>query len=1174
MKRVFQHPPEPQTGKRYWRSLGELSDTPEFRGWLEREFPSGAAQLQGDEWSRRGFLKLMGASMALAGFGLTSCRRPEAHLVPFTKSVEWAIPGKALFYATAMPRRTGAIPLVVTTHDGRPTKVDGNPLHPASGGATDVFAQASILDLYDPARSKRFVEKGEKDEKGKKVENFEPRDRAYFEKYLAELRTKIAADGGAGLAFLVEEVHSPTRERLRAELVKAYPRMRWCVYDPLLTEAQSFATQLSFGDNVRLVPRFDRADVVVALDSDFLDCGEGDLAAVRAFSSRRRVSAAKDTMNRLYVVENRFTLTGAMADHRLRCPASQIPAFTRALAGKIAAATKDQGLASTIATLAEPAHAMKFDDQWLTECANDLMAKPGASLVLAGSHQPVVVQLMAYAINSALKNVGATLILREFVRAPKTNSILMLANEINGGRIKQLFILGGDPVYNAPKGLTIDRESHAPVDWPDLQKKVPDVVRLGYYEDATSELSRWHVPAAHYLEAWGDALTTDGAYLAVQPMILPLFGGMSEIELMNALLGGPKIEGPELVQETFRASAPPGEFGAAWSQLLRDGFASHMALKEKPPTFNSNNAGGVAHTLWATPANPTLDTPEIVLTRSYAIDDGRYINNGWLQELPDPVTKLTWDNAALMSPVLAKHLGVKNGDLINIAVTETTKDANKNPIRRELVIAALISPGHADNSISISLGYGRKKTGPVGEESGFNGFLLRTSSNPHYIAVDGKTVEAISVTTSPTPKPTGSPTPAASASPTPTPNPTTPPPQLHTLGTYALSITQDHWSIEGRGLVREATVEKYREDPEFVKKIAGDDHLPPKLPSLYSHPPLTAEQQWGMTVDLNVCTGCSACIVACQSENNIPIVGKLQVSHGRAMHWLRLDRYYASEKPFNQDRGEYPENPEMVHEPMMCQHCENAPCETVCPVNATVHSEDGLNVMAYNRCIGTRYCANNCPFKVRRFNYFDYNQRPIGKKKIGPLSVYQEYLGPLTEKGAPDTVKLQKNPNVTVRMRGVMEKCTYCVQRIEEAKISAKVRAGASDKTRIPRDSFTTACAQACPTDAIVFGDVKDPESRVSKMKMQDRNYRLLEYLNVSTRTSYLARIRNPNLKMPDAHRIGVASLDAGPAHAEGGTHDTTAERHKPREPHDFNQHEHAAATPSAAPSPSVEEQH
>jgi MoCo/4Fe-4S cofactor protein with predicted Tat translocation signal len=1152
MKRVFEHPPEKLTGKRYWRSLDEFSDTPEFRSWLETEFPAGAAQMEGDEWSRRGFLKLMGASMALAGFGLTSCRRPEAHLVPFTKSVEWTIPGKALYYATAMPRRTGAIPLIAATVDGRPIKIEGNPFHPASGGATDAFAQASLLDLYDPARSKRFVEKGEKDgdEKGKKVPSFEARDRAAFEKYLADLRTKIAADGGAGLAFLVEEVHSPTRERLRAELVKAFPKMRWCVYDPLLTEAQAFATQLSFGDNARLIPRFERADVVLALDSDFLDCGEGDLAGIRAFTSRRRVGEAKDAMNRLYVVENRFTLTGAMADHRMRCPASQIPAFTRALAGKIALATKDQGLASTIATLTEPVNAMPFDDAWITECANDLMAKPGAGLVLAGAHQPVVVQLMVYAINAALKNVGTTLLIREFVRAPKTNSILQLAGEINSGRIKQLFILGGDPVYNAPKGITIDKDLKAPVDWPDLQKKVPDVVRLGYYEDASSELSKWHVPAAHYLESWSDALTNDGAYVAIQPMILPLFGGMSELDLINAVLGRPKVEGPELVQETFRASAPPGDFETAWSGLLRDGFATHIPLKEKPPTFNANNAGGVAHTLWATAPNPTLDAPEIVLTRSYNVDDGRYINNGWLQELPDPITKLTWDNAALISPAMAKHLGVDNGDLINVAITETTKDAQQKNIRRELVIAALISPGHADNSISISLGYGRKKTGPVGEEAGFNGFLLRNSSNPHFIAVDSKTVESITVTTAATPAAANK-----SSSPTPAPSATaTPKVQAHTLGAYQLAVTQDHWSIEGRGLVREATIDHYREDPEFVKKIAGDEELPHKLPSIYSHPPLNSEQQWGMSVDLNVCTGCSACVIACQAENNIPIVGKLQVSHGRSMHWLRLDRYYASEKPFNQDRGEYPENPEIVHEPMMCQHCENAPCETVCPVNATVHSEDGLNVMAYNRCIGTRYCANNCPFKVRRFNFFDYNQRPIGKKKIGPLSVYQEYIAPFTEKGAPDTTKLQKNPNVTVRMRGVMEKCTYCVQRIEEAKIAAHVKAGASDKTRIPRDSFTSACAQACPTEAIVFGDIKDPESKVSKIKMQDRNYRLLEYLNVNTRTSYLARIRNPNPKMPDAGRIAVASL--GHEGPEGPD----------KAKHDFHQHDKGALNPKEKP--------
>ena len=1123
MKRILEHPVEAPTGKRYWRSLGELSDTPEFRGWLEKEFPAGAAQMEGDEWSRRGFLKLMGASMALAGLGLNSCRRPEAHLLPFSKSVEWAIPGKPLFYATSMPRRTGAIPLVVGTVDGRPIKIEGNPLHPASGGATDAFAQASILDLYDPARSQRFVEFVEKDERGQKVRKAQASDRGAFEKYLAELVPKIGADGGASTAFLVEETLSPTRERLRGELEKRFPRIRWCQYDALLSEAQNFGTQIGFGDNSRLVPRFDRADVILALDSDFLDCGEGDIGSSRAFASRRRVAAAKDTMNRLYVVENRYSLTGAMADHRLRVPASQIPAFAQALAGKIAATTQDASLGSVIATLTAPAGEMQFDDRWLTECANDLIGKSGASLVIAGPHQPVVVQLMVYGINAALKNIGQTVLVREFPRNSRTNSILQLASEINAGRIKQLFIFGGDPVYNAPCGLAEDRTTKQSLNWADLQTKVQDVVRVGYFEDATSGLSRWHVPATHYLETWGDALTSEGGYVAIQPMILPLFGGISELELLNGLLGGPKLEGPELVQETFRATGPPGDFGQAWAQLLRDGFTSHIPSRDKPPTFNANAAGGVAHTLWSSAPAPTADSPEIVLVRDYSVDDGRYINNGWLQEMPDPVTKLTWDNAALMSPGYAKHIGVETGDLVEITVTETGLDANQKPMQRQLVIAALIEPGHVDNSVTVALGYGRKNTGPAGEESGFNGYLLRTSSNPHFIVADGKTVKGVKV---------------AKAG-----------------GKYALAMTQEHWSIEGRGLVREATLDRYREDNEFAKKIAGDEELPAKLPTLYSHPPLNAPQQWGMSVDLNVCTGCSACVIACQAENNIPIVGKLQVSHGRSMHWMRIDRYYASSKGFDQDRGEFPENPEIVHEPMMCQHCENAPCETVCPVNATVHSEDGLNVMAYNRCIGTRYCANNCPFKVRRFNFFDYNQRPIGKKKIaGAFSVYQEYLGPLTKKGAPDTVKMQKNPNVTVRMRGVMEKCTYCVQRIEEAKIAAHVKAGASDQTRIPRDSFTSACAQACPSEAIVFGDVKDPESRVSKMKAQDRNYRLLEYLNVKTRTSYLARIRNPNMKMPDAHYVGVASPGTA-AHGENG-----------EGKHDFNDHNKGVLNPGEHP--------
>src|SRR5213596_1086443 len=1093
MKRIFHHPLEPSNGTKYWRSIGELSDTPEFRQWLEHEFPPGAAELNGDEWSRRDFVKLMAASMALAGVGLTSCRRPELHLVPFTKNVEWTIPGKFLYYATAMPRRTGAIPLIATTVHGRPIKLEGNPLHPASGGTTDTFVQASILDLYDPTRSKRFVQKGKAS------------TREEFEKFIGEFGKTILNDQGRGLAFLVEQTNSPTRERLRAELEKKFPGMRWCVYEPRLGQEANVAMQTAFGPNARVLPKLDRADVILALDSDFLDCGQGDLETVRSFTSRRRVSASKDSMNRLYVVEHRFILTGAMADHRLRCPASQIPAFAHALATKIQAGTNDSGLGSLLGNFQGASNT--FDQQWIDGAAADLMAKPGASVVLAGPTQPLAVQMLVYAINAALKNVGQTLTVRQVRRNPKTIDIAQLATEINEGRVKQLFIFGGDPVYNAPRGLVEDLQTKEPLDWAELQKKVPNILRLGYHEDATTALSQWHVPLAHYLESWGDALTSSGDYLSIQPMILPLFGGLSEIELLNALLGGPKTEGPELVQETFRSTNPPGDFQTAWSRFLHDGFAAHVQPRDRSSSFNANAGGLQNQSSWTLPPAPTQDSPEIVLTASYSMDDGRYANNGWLQELPDPITKLTWDNAALISPAYAKKLGVLTGDLIQIAINE--KSAGGQSVKRELVIAALVSPGHANNSVSIPLGYGRKmpefdglpyaggalKERPgIAEQSGFNGYFLRTAANPHFVAAGGRGVESVQVT--------------------------------KVDRTYPFSITQEQFSIEGRGLVREATLEGYRANSEFAKKIPGEEELPHPPPTIYTHPPLKAPQQWGMSIDLNVCTGCSACVIACQAENNIPVVGKLQVSHGRIMHWLRIDRYYASRKPYSQDRGEWPENPEIVHQPMPCQHCENAPCETVCPVNATVHSEDGLNVMAYNRCVGTRFCANNCPFKVRRFNFFDYNQRPVGKQKIaGQFSIYKEYFAPFTDKGAPDTIKLSKNPNVTVRMRGVMEKCTFCVQRIEEAKIAAHVRAGASSADiRIPRDSFTTACAQACPNEAIVFGNIRDPESKVSKMKLQDRNYRLLQYLNVNTRVSYLARIRNPNPKMPDARKIGIAS--------------------------------------------------
>ncbi|MEA3187036.1 MAG: hypothetical protein QOD99_866, partial [Chthoniobacter sp.] len=879
------------------------------------------------------------ASTALAGVGLAGCRRPELHLVPFTKSAEWAIPGKPLFYATSMPTRRGYIPLVATTHDGRPTKLEGNPLHPINDGhgGTDAFAQASVLDLYDPDRSRFFVETGNQVEPKK------------FEQFLDQLIAEAKANTGEGLAFLVEEDNSPTRERMRSEIEKRFPLARWAVYEPLGADETSQAANVAYGPGLKVTHAFEAADVILALDSDFLGCEDGNVAAIKAFSARRRVEKAGDKMNRLYVVENRYTITGGMADHRLRCAASQIGAFALALAERIAGVTNDQSLTKFYGSLPKPQVAGKFTEGWIEGVADDLLASKGASLVLAGSRQPVSVQLLVSAINSALGNLGKTVMGQQTFTRPAM-SISELAKEITDKKVSTLFIVGGNPVYNAPADL----------EWANLQQSVPTVVRLALHEDETSRKAHWHVPRAHYLETWGDGRSSDGSYVSVQPMILPLYGGWSELDLLARLCGKPKPTGPELVQETFKQTAKAGDFDAAWNKFLHDGFVADSNGGQRGLFFMESGATAYVTENANLPAAGGGDVMEVVFTADAKLDDGRYNNNGWLQEAPDPITKLTWDNAALISPATAKKLGVKNheaaGDIIEIAIEN-----------RKIEAPILIAPGHADNSISIALGYGRTVTGRVGTGSGVNAYPLRTTAAPYFAFAKVKATGKRGV----------------------------------------LAITQDHWSMEGRALVREGTVEHYEKNPEFAQKMGMDAELPEGgNPSLYSHPQsFEGPHQWGMAIDLNTCLGCNACVVACQAENNTPIVGKEQVINGREMHWIRMDRYFASTDESDPD-------PEMVTQPMMCQQCENAPCETVCPVNATVHSEEGLNVMAYNRCIGTRYCANNCPFKVRRFNFFNYNERPITPVKI-PLfgNVSGLKLGPLTEKSTPDTIKMQKNPN-------------------------------------------------------------------------------------------------------------------------------------------------------------------
>jgi molybdopterin-containing oxidoreductase family iron-sulfur binding subunit len=1042
-KRVFNHPTEQAGGRKYWRSLGQLADTPEFRGWLEREFPQGASEMQGGEVSRRSFLQLMTASAALAGLSLTACRRPEKHLVPFTRGVEWSIPGKALFYATAMPLRGVYSALVATTHDGRPTKIEGNPLQPVSGGATGLHEQSSILDLYDPDRARVFRHRGE------------AKTAVEFEKALDELISK--AGDGSGLAFLLEENNSPTRERLRGEIAKKLPKATWAVYEPL-----AGATADVLGAGVVAKADFAKADVILSLDCDFLG-QDGDTADARAFARRRKIDGG-NVMNRLYVVENRYTVTGGMADHRLRLPASQVGTFLLAIASELAS-----GDAALKKIVDGAPKAPAIASAWAKECAADLLAHKGKSLVVVGPRQRPAIQALALAVNAALGNLGKTV--TGVPAAPPAATIAEVARQLGDKTLKTLVIIGGNPAYNAPADLGFTA----------LAKNAETIVRVGYYEDETAPLATWHAPLAHYLEAWGDGLAADGSYVSVQPVILPLFGAWSELDVLAKFAGQPKPTGPELVQETYRQRVKPNDFATAWPRFLHDGFVAGEKAATLPLTLN---ADGVAKLVAEGLLLPAADAEsfEVVLAADYSVLDGRYANNGWCQEFPDPITKLTWDNAAQISPKSAKALGLDNGDIIEITVGGA-----------KMEIPAIIAPGHADNSLTIPLGYGRTAAGRVGTvaqttenyvfgddmiSGGFDAYPLTTSAEP-YLRVGAK-VRAVG-------------------------------------RNYRLAITQEHGSLEGRGadLVREVTKQQadtLPQHPDLVKKMGMDSHIPENR-SLYSHPPLDDIHQWGMTVDLNACVGCGTCMVACQAENNIPIVGKRQVIDGREMHWIRCDRYFASGP---NEQGKYDQDvdePEMVSQPMMCQHCENAPCETVCPVNATVHSEDGLNVMAYNRCIGTRYCANNCPFKVRRFNFFDYNQRALDKLRTWNL---------VNEKGMEETLKMSKNPNVTVRMRGVMEKCTFCVQRIQEAKIAAKAKGRDSADVRIPADAFTVACAQACPTEAIVFGDKSNPESSVAKIWSGPRAYELLKYLNVGSRVLYLARVRNPNPKMPGAEKVAA----------------------------------------------------
>jgi MoCo/4Fe-4S cofactor protein with predicted Tat translocation signal len=1148
-------------GREFWQSLEELAQTEEFDELLHREFPQHASEWD-EGTDRRTFLKLMGASLALAGLAGCSYQPPET-IVPYVRQPEEMVPGKPLYFATAMPFTGGAAPLLVRSYMGRPTKIEGNDLHPASSGAADVFSQAAILGLYDPDRSETIINRGEV--------------RTYTA-FLGELATALEgqrAKQGAGLRFLTEPVTSPTLAAQLREILTRLPGARWYQWEPAGGNNGALGTRQALGDFATPIYNFAAADRVLALDSNFLECGPGALRYARDFAARRRVTDG-DTreISRLYAVETTPTNTGFFADHRLAVRPSRFADYVRGIASSVGV------------TGGALAGGSAVTDDETAAIAADLKAHAGACLVIAGDEQPPEIHALAHAMNAALGGVGKTVTYVEPVEenpVDQLNDLRSLVSEIDTGAVEILVIVGGNPVYTTPADLKLD----------DVRmKKVGLAVHLSLYDDETSDLCHWHIPETHFLETWGDTRAFDGTVTIQQPLITPLYNGKSAYELLAAFTANPDRRSYDIVREhwmnegraalmsaatanasgassavtnggnaanatggnaagngataggaagngaagaaggvtqsasaggaqpaagggaqsnastqagggaavakTGKTTASP-EFERAWRKALNDGFVPNSARKVRnipagadataAPEGGAQGGGAAAAVVAAQPGGAAVAGGgaqpggaqtggagagqfEIVFRTDPSVYDGRFANNGWLQELPKPLTKLTWDNVAIVSPATAERLGV--GEAPDGAVAwDSPKRVNRltakgGEIRAEVLrltfkgrttkqgelVPVFILPGQPDDVVTVHLGYGRWRSGRVGGNEregkrGFNAYALRTSDA--LWSGQGLTVEL-------------------------------------TGEDYPLASTQIHFRMEGRDIVRHGTFARWTRDPELAPprehteppQPAGENREPAGGETLY--PPYDYSEheemgrrgyRWGMSIDTSTCVGCNACIVACQAENNIPVVGKEQVARSREMHWLRVDAYFrgAVEKP----SGVY-------FMPVPCMHCENAPCEPVCPVHATVHSAEGINDMVYNRCVGTRYCSNNCPYKVRRFNFL----------------LFQDWDTP--------SLKMMRNPEVSVRSRGVMEKCTYCIQRIEYAKIESE-----KEGRKVRDGEIKTACQATCPTEAIVFGDLNDPTSRVAKLQAQKRNYGLLADLNTRPRTTYLASVRNPN---------------------------------------------------------------
>jgi MoCo/4Fe-4S cofactor protein with predicted Tat translocation signal len=972
-----------KSGPEYWRSLEELAGSPDFQEALHREFPRGASEWV-DSVSRRGFLRVMGASMALAG--MTGCvRLPLEPIVPYVRQPEDAIPGRPMFYATAVTLGGYANPILVESHLGRPTKIEGNAQHPASLGGTDIFAQASILGLYDPDRSQSVVSMG---------------DQRSWQSFLTAIHGPLSAQKalkGAGIRILTPTISSPTLADQLRNFLKIYPQAKWHVYEPVNRDNVLEGAKLAFGQPVETRYDFEKADVIVSLDADFLYAGfPGNVRYIRDFAKRRDPDGK---MNRLYVIESTMTTTGAKADHRLPVRAAGIEAFARGLLLGVAPNNQNAG----------------HDPQYRF-IPDDLLAHRGAAIVVAGDHQSPLAHALVHAVNAALGNVGKTVVYTDPVDANPVNqaeSIKELATDMQAGKVDLLVILGGNPAYDAPAELS----------FAELLKgnKVPLRVHYGLYQDETAELCHWHVNATHELESWGDARAYDGTVGIIQPLIAPLYNGKSALEFVALLSGQSDASGYDLTRAYWQKQHTGADFEQFWRKSLHDGWVENTALAPKDPHVNLKDISSQTKT------NP--NAIEFNIRRDPTIYDGQFSNNGWLQELPKPMSKLVWDNAVLIGPKMAERLQIKVEDIVELELNG-----------KKITGPVWVQAGHPDNSVTVTLGYGRTRAGRVGTAQGFSAYALRTSAAP-WIASGV---------------------------------------QIRKTGeTYKLSSTQGYQSMDTpdgghRPLVRETSLEEYHKNPDFAHEEEAEPA--PGLTLYKPYPYKEEDYAWGMAIDLNKCVGCNNCMVACQSENNIAVVGKEQAVIGRHMHWIRVDAYYQGDR----------DNPKAFFQPVPCMQCENAPCEVVCPVGATNHSSEGLNDMVYNRCVGTRYCSNNCPYKVRRFNFL----------------LFQDWT--------TEQYKMMRNPDVSVRSRGVMEKCTYCVQRINERRIDAE-REDRKINDAAHEGELQTACQQSCPAEAIVFGNINDPNSRVSKLKAHARNYSLLGELNTRPRTTYLAEVSNPN---------------------------------------------------------------